>query len=127
MVGYQQKHENYIVQSFEKILEEDVVIPFTLLTTKGELFSVVTSNQFFEDVNTPVFTLKILDKKKGLIVLNSLIPIDMEGCPVDLGPDLYSLILTNTCFTMKINCFSEIVPLPSDLIDKYIPIIESKY
>lgn len=126
MDNYPEHQENCLFRAFEKIVEDNGAIPFSLITKKGELFSAVASNEYFECVISPVFEIKKLDKKTGCVVLSALIPIDMEGCPVDLCSDLYSLLSTNTCITLDINCFCGVVPLPACLLNRYIPIIEPK-
>jgi hypothetical protein len=100
--------------------------PISLYLSNGELFRVITSHKFYNFVSSPVFSVKKIDKETGCIILSPFIPIDMEGCPVDLGPELYSLLETDSCVTLKLDCICGVLPLSACLINRYIPIIEPK-
>ncbi|WP_367576252.1 CotY/CotZ family spore coat protein [Bacillus sp. FJAT-27445] len=99
--------------------------PICLYTECGNPFKVFTCFSMY-CVDTPVFIVKKIDKKKGCIVLSPLVPVDIEGCPVDFCPDLYSLEETNAFFTFQTDCICGIIGLPSDLVNRYLPPIHPK-
>ncbi|OCA84129.1 hypothetical protein A8F94_15515 [Bacillus sp. FJAT-27225] len=126
MVNYINKPQSSLYTILEMIREKKEVIPFCLITPNGNLFNTVSVNGRFGTVYSPVFTMKELDRESGCLVLNVLIPVDMEGCPVEIGSDLYSLLFTKDHITMNVDCLCGIIPLPPELINRYLPIPEPK-
>lgn len=115
-----------LIRTLERLSKAKVAIPLIFFTKKGELFNIVTNYKFYSCVNSPFFTIKKFEKKTGCMVLSILIPIDIEGCPVDLCSDLYSLLVTGFFVKVDINCLCGIIQIPVDFINRYIPVIEPK-
>lgn len=126
MVDHNNKQQSPLCNRFEMILEKKEVIPFFLVTASGNLFNAVIVNDRFGTVYSPVFIMEELNTERGCLVLTILIPIDIEGCPIDLGSDLYSFLLTNHRITLNLDGVCGIVPLPPGLINRYLPIPEPK-
>ncbi|WP_197277478.1 CotY/CotZ family spore coat protein [Bacillus sp. FJAT-27245] len=126
MADYNNKPQSPLCNILEMIIEKKEVIPFFLITPSCNIFNAVIVNDCFGTVSSPVFTIKELNRKSGCLVLTILIPIDMEGCPVDIGSDLYSLLLTSHHITLNLDVVCGIIPLPTELINRYLPIIEPK-
>jgi hypothetical protein len=118
--------EYNLLHTLEKISNSKAVIPLSFFNTKGKPFSAVTSDKYFDCVISPFFTIEKLNKKLGCMDLSILIPIDMEGCPVDLYSDIFSLLTTQKCITVDINYFCGVVCLPGKLINRFIPKVEPK-
>jgi hypothetical protein len=98
--------------------------PIIVNVGNGELFKVITNHKFYNWIYTSIF--KVVKIESGCITLSALIPIDIEGCPIDLCEELYSLLETNYCVTIQISCVCGIMTLPTKLINCYIPDIEPK-
>ncbi|HLO11039.1 MAG TPA: CotY/CotZ family spore coat protein [Pseudoneobacillus sp.] len=126
MENHIEHQSNCLIQTLEKLSTTKKIIPFSLYTKNGKLFRAITSHKFFPCVHSHVFTLKKMDKNTGCLVLSVLIPIDIEGCPVDLCTDLYSLIETSFCVNLEIKNFCGVVQLPEKLVNRFIPVIEPK-
>ncbi|MBO0960406.1 spore coat protein [Neobacillus sp. MM2021_6] len=116
--------------SFEgfRFICEDIgfdTIPFILSNGKCpfETFGVTRYGDFF---TTQVFRLENIDSKHCCATLSLLIPVDMDGCPVDLCDDVYSLIKTDNCTIVDLSCFCTIQPLSPKLVNRELPIIEPK-
>lgn len=77
-------------------------------------------------VITEVFRLECLDDRHCCAKLSPLIPVDMDGCPIELCDDVYSLLKTDSCIHVDLKCFCTIQPLSPKLVNRPLPIIEPK-
>lgn len=100
-------------------------IPFILSNGKSpfETFGRTRNGHFF---TTQVFRLESLDRNHCCATLSLLLPVDMDGCPVDLCDDVYALIKTDICIIVDLNCFCTIQPLSPRLVNRALPIVEPK-
>ncbi|MEH7354954.1 CotY/CotZ family spore coat protein [Neobacillus drentensis] len=100
-------------------------IPFILSNGKCsfETFGVTMYGKFF---TTQVFRLENLDPSHCCATLSLLVPVDMDGCPVELCNDVYSLLKTDNCMIVDLTCFCTIQPLSPKLVNRELPIIEPK-
>ncbi|MCM3568693.1 CotY/CotZ family spore coat protein [Neobacillus mesonae] len=100
-------------------------IPFILSNQKCrfEAFGINGKGKCFV---TPVFRLEKLDTKHCCATLSLLEPVDMDGCPIDLCEEVYSLLKTDNCLIIDLSCFCAIQPLSPKLVDRPLPIIEPK-
>jgi spore coat protein Y len=83
-------------------------------TAKGHFFS------------TNVFRVENIDAENCCARLLLLEPVDMDGCPVDLCGDVFSLLKTDLCIIVDLSCFCSIQPLSPKLVNRPLPIIEPK-
>ncbi|PIC79174.1 hypothetical protein CSV75_13080 [Sporosarcina sp. P18a] len=97
-------------------------IPFTLHDC--ELHTPFSAH--YKCIKTPYFRLEKIDIDTCCASLTLLEPVDMEGNPVDICEEFYSLRKTKSCIIVNINCFCTITPLPPKLVDKKLPTIEPK-
>ncbi|PID24188.1 CotY/CotZ family spore coat protein [Sporosarcina sp. P7] len=97
-------------------------IPFTLHDC--ELHTPFSAH--YKCIKTPYFRLEKFDIDTCCATLTLLEPVDMEGNPVDICEEFYSLRKTKSCIIVNINCFCTITPLSPKLVDKKLPTIEPK-
>ncbi|WP_066320434.1 CotY/CotZ family spore coat protein [Bacillus sp. FJAT-29814] len=100
-------------------------IPFIITNGKCafETFGVTRFGGFF---TTQVFRLEDIDSRNCCAKLSLLMPVDMEGCPVELCDDVFSLLKTDICIIVDLTCFCTIQPLSPKLVNRELPIIEPK-
>ena len=106
--------------------DKNGIIPIMLFTKKGKPFSAYILDKHYGCVMSTFFGIENLNKKTGCLTLSVLIPIDMEGCPVDLCSDIYSLLTTKECITIDLNCLCGVEPLSPCLVNRFIPPVEPK-
>jgi spore coat protein Y len=100
-------------------------IPFILSNGKCPLnaWGRTINGHFF---TTQVFRLEMIDVGQCCAKLLLLEPVDMDGCPVDLCEDVYSLLKTKHCIMVDLKCFCTIQPLSPKLVNRPLPIVEPK-
>lgn len=100
-------------------------IPFILSNGKCPFMSwgIKKNGHFF---TTNVFRLEALDEEYCCATLKLLEPVDMDGCPVEVCDDIYSLLKTDTCIIVDLKYFCSIAPLSPKLVNRPLPIIEPK-
>jgi len=100
-------------------------IPFIITNGKCpfETFGVTRLGEFF---TTQVFRLDEIDSSHCCATLSLLMPVDMDGCPVELCDDVFSLLKTDICIIVDLTCFCTIQPLSPKLVNRELPIIEPK-
>jgi spore coat protein Y len=100
-------------------------IPFILSneTCQLEAWGWTDDGCFF---TTNVFRLEALDERKCCATLSLLEPVDMDGCPVDICDDVFSLRKTSNCIIVDLTCFCSLQPLSPKLVNRLLPIIEPK-
>jgi spore coat protein Y len=100
-------------------------IPIILSNEKCELdaWGKTTAGNFF---STNVFRVEEIDADHCCARLSLLEPVDMDGCPVDLCGDVFSLLKTDLCIIVDLSCFCAIQPLSPKLVNRPLPIIEPK-
>ncbi|GIN94287.1 spore coat protein Y [Siminovitchia terrae] len=83
---------------------------------------------FTQCIVTPFFRLEKLDEETCCAELSLLEAIDMDGNPINsFDDDMYSLRKTKSCITVDLNCFCAINPLPPNLVNRPLLVIEPKY
>lgn len=102
--------------------KETDTIPFMLI--KREFNKPFTA--YHKGVETPYFRLEKIDEEICCAVLSLLVAVDMDGTPVDSDDDFYALRKTKSCIIVNLNCFCAINPLPPELVNRPLPIIEPK-
>lgn len=93
------------------------------------LYSINENNPFIAYHNciaTPFFRLEKLDEETCCAELSLLEAIDMEGNLADPFDDFYALRKTKVCINVNLNCFCVINPLPPEIVNRPIPVIEPK-
>lgn len=97
-------------------------IPFSFVRCEGNNTFIVQHNCM------PImhFRLEKLDEKNGCAHLLLLEAVDMEGNPVDPCDNFYALRKTTACIIVNIYCFQGINPLPPELVNRKLPVIEPK-
>ncbi|MFL6557478.1 MAG: CotY/CotZ family spore coat protein [Bacillus sp. (in: firmicutes)] len=100
-------------------------IPFTLSNGECafEVFARTRNGLFF---TTQVFRLESIDVRHCCATLSLLLPIDMDGFPVELCDEVFSLITTDNCIIVDLSCFCSIQPLSPKLVNRELPIVEPK-
>jgi hypothetical protein len=100
-------------------------IPFVLSNDKCafEVFGRTKSGIFF---TTQVFRLESLDTRNCCAKLSMLIPVDIDGIPIDLCDEVFSLVITKKCILVDLSCFCSIQPLSPKLVNRELPIVEPK-
>ena len=100
-------------------------IPFVLSNGKCafEVFGRTKKGLFF---TTQVFRLENLDTRHCCATLSLLLPVDMDGHPVEFCNDVFSLVKTDNCIMVDLTCFCSIKPLSPKLVNRELPIIEPK-
>jgi spore coat protein Y len=100
-------------------------IPFILSTRECqfEAWGWTNNGDFF---TTNVFRLEALDEKRCCATLSLLEPIDIDGCPVDLCENFFSLRTTMNCIIVDLTCFTSIQALSPRLVNRILPIIDPK-
>lgn len=100
-------------------------IPFILSNGENPFkgFGRTVNGQFF---TTIVFGLEKLDINHCCATLSLLVPVDIDGIPIEFCDEVYSLLRTNICVTVDLNCFCSIQPLSPKLVNRQPPIVEPK-
>jgi spore coat protein Y len=100
-------------------------IPFVLSNGNCafEVFGRTKSGLFF---TTQVFRLESLDTRHCCAKLSLLLPVDIDGFPVDLCDEVFSLLKTNNCIIVDLSCFCSFQPLSPKLVNRELPIVEPK-
>ena len=100
-------------------------IPFILSTRECqfEAWGWTNKGDFF---TTNLFRLEALDAKRCCATLSLLEPIDIDGCPVDLCENFFSLRTTMNCIIVDLTCFTSIQALSPRLVNRILPIIDPK-
>lgn len=116
--------------SFEdfRFISEDFgsdTIPFILSTGKCqfEAWGWTNNGNFF---TTNVFRLEALDVKRCCATISLLEPVDIDGYPVDICENVFSLRTTSNCIIVDLSCFSSLQPLSPRLVDRLLPIVDHK-
>jgi spore coat protein Y len=100
-------------------------IPF-ILSTGGcqfEAWGWTKNGNFF---TTKIFRLEALDERRCCATLSLLQPIDIDGYPVDLCDNVFSLRTTMNCIIVDLSCFTSLQPLSPRLVNRILPIIDPK-
>lgn len=126
----QQLFEEQMRLSFEdfRFVNDDFgydTIPFILSTKECqfEAWGWTNNGDFF---TTNVFRLEALDEKRCCATLSLLEPIDIDGYPVDVCENFFSLRTTANCIFVDLACFTSIQPLSPRLVNRILPIIDPK-
>jgi spore coat protein Y len=100
-------------------------IPFILSTgeCQFEAWGWTNRGDFF---TTNVFRLEAIDEKKCCATLSLLEPIDIDGCPVDICDNIFSLRKTSNCIIVDLSCFCSLQPLSPRLVNRLLPIVVPK-
>jgi spore coat protein Y len=100
-------------------------IPFVLSNEKCafEVFGKTRNGVFF---TTQVFRLENIDSRHCCAKLSLLLPVDIDGYPVELCDEVFSLIKTDNCIIVDLSCFCSIQPLSPKLVNRELPIVEPK-
>ncbi|AXI00021.1 hypothetical protein DV702_09965 [Sporosarcina sp. PTS2304] len=119
-------NEQLLLSTFGKDFQFicDVSLPDTIpfmLQTKEQSLSVISDGGI-----TSYFRLDKMYEDCSLVRLSMLQPVDMEGHPAYNPEDLYALKKTSHCILVDSCCFCAIIPLSPKLVDRPLPIIESK-
>lgn len=97
-------------------------IPFTLVTEEDyEPFTAILHGG-----TTSYFRLESLEEHSCCAQLSLLRPVDMLGRHASSEHDLYTLKKTDTCIHLNLCCFIAINPMPPNLVEKSLPIVEVK-
>ena len=102
------------------IQETKDTIPFMLITAKN--FKPFTA--IIDGNTTPYFRLEKIDEESCCVQLSLLQPVDLKGWQAYNAEDLYALKKTDHCILVKLCCFCAINPLPHELVDRPLPIVE---
>ena len=111
-------------QTFKFICKTDKIdtIPFLL-------YSKENSDPFEAHIyahGTIFFRLENIQKDSCCATLRLLMGIDMDEYPTNEMEEVYSLIKTDHCITVDLNCFLGIQPCPPKLVDRPLPWVEIK-
>jgi spore coat protein Y len=100
-------------------------IPFILSTGKCqfEAWGWTNNGDFFM---TNVFRLEAIDERRCCATISLLEPVDIDGCPVDMCDNIFSLRTTTNCIIVDLSCFTSIQPLSPRLVNRLLPIIDPK-
>ncbi len=134
--------ENCLCNEMEQLLEEQQrlsfegfrfvcdkigfdTIPFVLSNGECafEVFGRTKSGLFF---TTHIFRLESLDSWHCCAKLSLLLPVDIDGFPVEFCDEVFSLKKTNNCILVDLSCFCSIQPLSPKLVNRELPIVEPK-
>jgi len=97
-------------------------IPIMLIPEdSAEPFSVWSNG-----IRSPYFRLEKVDEETGCAKLSLLEALNMDGCPVDVMEEVYTLRKTDRCILLETSCFCAIHPLSPELLNKPLPNIEPK-
>ncbi|MEH7177402.1 CotY/CotZ family spore coat protein [Neobacillus vireti] len=135
------KNDKCICRDLERLLEEQKrlsfddfrfinedfgfhTIPFILSTKECQFEAWGWSNNgnFF---TTKVFRLEAIDIDGCCATFSLLEPVDMDGCPTDIC-DIFSLRTTINCVFVDLSCFTSLQPLSPRLVNRPLPIVDSK-
>jgi spore coat protein Y len=111
-----------------RFISDDIgydTIPFILSNGKCqfEAWGWANNGDFFI---TTFFRLEAIDERKCCATLSLLEPIDIDGCPVDICDNVYSLRTTSNCIIVDLSCFTTLQPLSPRLVNRLLPIINPK-
>jgi spore coat protein Y len=100
-------------------------IPFILSTGKCpfEAWGWTNNGDFF---TTTFFRLEAIDERKCCATLSLLEPVDIDGNPVDMCDNIFSLRSTRNCIIVDLSCFTSLQPLSPRLVNRLLPIIDPK-
>ncbi|TDL72764.1 hypothetical protein E2R56_16360 [Rhodococcus qingshengii] len=100
-------------------------IPFILSTGKCqfEAWGWTNNGDFFM---TNVFRLEAIDERRCCATISLLEPVDIDGCPVDMCDNIFSLRTTTNCIIVDLSCFTSLQPLSPRLVNRLLPIIDPK-
>jgi spore coat protein Y len=100
-------------------------IPFILSTEKChfEAWGWTNNGDFF---TTNVFRLEAIDEKRCCATISLLEPVDIDGYPVDMCDNIFSLRTTTNCIIVDLSCFTSLQPLSPRLVNRLLPIIDPK-
>ncbi|MGN7386545.1 CotY/CotZ family spore coat protein [Sporosarcina sp. SAFN-015] len=101
--------------------ESKDTIPFMLHTKQSTPFTAMTNGY-----NTPYFRLEKIIVETCIAQLSLLQPVDLKGHPPLTEEHLYAFKKTSDFIFVKLCSFREIIPLSHELVDRPLPIIESK-
>jgi spore coat protein Y len=118
----QQKHLNHKHNG----RKDKKIIPIMLYMNNGAPFSAYILDKRYGCVRSTFFQIVNFEENTDCLTLSVLIPIDMEGCPVDFCPDIYSLFPTKECITIDVKCICGVESLSPCLVNRFIPPIEPK-
>ena len=97
-------------------------IPF-MLSSSNKMKPFMAFNKC---IMTPFFRLEKVDEQTCCAELSLLEAIDMEGNLADPFDDFYALRKTKVCINVNLSCFCVINPLPLEIVNRPIPVIEPK-
>jgi spore coat protein Y len=100
-------------------------IPFILSTgnCQFEAFGWTNNGDFF---TTNVFRLEAIDVTRCCATLSLLEPVDIDGYPVALCDNVFSLRTTSNCLVVDLTCFKSLQPLSPRLVNRLLPIVNPK-
>jgi spore coat protein Y len=100
-------------------------IPFILSTGKCqfEAWGWTNNGDFFM---TNVFRLEAIDERRCCATISLLEPVDIDGYPVDMCDNIFSLRTTTNCIIVDLSCFTSLQPLSPRLVNRLLPIIDPK-
>jgi spore coat protein Y len=100
-------------------------IPFILSsgTCQFEAFGWTNNGDFF---TTNVFRVEAIDVERCCATISLLEPVDIDGYPVDLCDNVFSLRTTSICLVVDLTCFTSLQPLSPILVDRLLPIVDPK-
>lgn len=100
-------------------------IPFILSTGKCqfEAWGWTNNGDFFI---TNVFRLEAIDVRRCCATITLLEPVDIDGYPVDMCDNIFSLRTTTNCIIVDLSCFTSLQPLSPRLVNRLLPIIDPK-
>ncbi|MHA6260165.1 CotY/CotZ family spore coat protein [Sporosarcina sp. CAU 1771] len=81
----------------------------------------------YKCIETTYFRLESILGNTCCAQLSLLEALDIEGNPADFCDDIYTLRKTKGCIIVNLNCFCAINPLPPELVNRPLPIIEPKW
>lgn len=141
-MGKERCEEHCLCDEMEQLLEEQQrlaledfrfvrdeigydTIPFVLSNGKCpfEVFGRTRLGVFF---TTQVFRIENIDSRHCCATLSLLMPVDMDGYPVEFCDDVFSLVRTDNCIIVDLSCFCSIQPLSPRLVNRELPIVEPK-
>ena len=100
-------------------------IPFILSTRECqfEAWGWTNNGDFFI---TNVFRLEAIDVRRCCATISLLEPVDIDGYPVDMCDNIFSLRTTANCIIVDLSCFTSLQPLSPRLVNRLLPLIDPK-
>lgn len=93
-------------------------IPFVLKTKTGDMLIAVGQDKMGTGFLSPYFIVNKYIKEHCCAVLTILEPVGIDGCPVDILENFYSLKKTAHCIVVSLKCFSAFQTFPSNFVDR---------